>query len=88
MDAEIQETMIVDELLTYHGQMTSAYGHTDDLLIYWDKKGRSWIAKRDKTRQFINMHDELFSTTYERNEIYDLTTGAIIENYKNNAHTN
>ena len=45
-------------------------------------------SKRDKTRQFINMHDELFSATYERNDIFDLTTAEIIENYKNNAHSN
>ena len=68
--------------------MTSAYGHTDDLLIYWDKKGRSWIAKRDKTRHFLNMHDELFSAIYERNNIYDIQTKEIIENYINDAHTN
>lgn len=78
----------VDEMLSYHGQMTSAYGHNDDFLIYWDKNGRSWIAQRDKKRQFLNMHDELFSATYERNDMFDLPTGAIIENYRNNAHTN
>lgn len=80
--------MIVDEMLSYHGRLTSAYGHNDDFLIYWNRKGQSWIAKRDKTKQFFDIHDELFSAIYERNNMFDLPTEAIIENYRNNAHTN
>ena len=80
--------MTVDELVVRNGKLKQAYGHTDCFLVYWNHKGQSWIVKRDKTRQFINMHDELFSATYERNDIFDLTTAEIIENYKNNAHSN
>ena len=80
--------MTVDELVVRNGKLKQAYGYTDDFLVYWNHKGQSWIAKRDKTHKIINMHDELFSATYERNDIFDLTTAEIIENYKNNAHSN
>ena len=80
--------MTVDELVVRNGKLKQAYGHTDDFLVYWNHKGQSWIAKRDKTRHYRNMHEELFTAVYERNDIYDLPTGAIIENYKNNAHSN
>lgn len=80
--------MTVDELVVRNGKLKQAYGHTDCFLVYWNHKGQSWIAKRDKTRRYRNMHEELFTAVYERNDIYDLPTGAIIENYKNNAHSN
>ena len=78
--------MTVDELIMRNAKLKQAYGHTDYFLVYWNHKGQSWIAKRDKTRLYRNIHEELFTAIYERNDIYDLPTGEIIEIYNKCSH--
>lgn len=62
----------LDELSIYHGEVACAYGHNDTMMFTWSSRGEAGTAKRNSDGHFFDIHDELFSAYYERNETYDL----------------
>ena len=74
---------IVDELFTYHGELTHAFGHTDDYCIYWNRKGQAYSVLRDKSKKYPSLHDEQYSLTYERDSTFDLKPEEIIDHGRN-----
>lgn len=73
---------IIDEVIIGRGEYRQAFGHTESLLVYWDRKGRSYTAQRDKGKRFRNMHEELYSAIYERDNQFDTQTQTIFEKWK------
>lgn len=69
---QVPQGITIDEVSVGHANFFSAYGHTPTMLIYYTKNGEAHTTKRDTSRQYLSMHDELFTARYERDERYDL----------------
>lgn len=68
------DVVTVDEVFVNHGEFNYALGHTAGELIYWNKMGEAHVQRRDTTRQFSDMKEELYSACFvERDCRYDLT---------------
>lgn len=69
---QLQPGIDIDEISIGQGKFFSAYGHTPTMLIYFTKTGEAYATERDRTRQYADMHEELFTAKYDRDERYDL----------------
>lgn len=69
---QLPQGITIDEMSIGTGKFFSAYCHTPTMLIYYTKTGEAYTTERDRTRQYADMHEELFTAKYDRDDRYDL----------------
>ena len=74
---------MIDEVFIRGGKLTHAFGHTADLLIYWNRYGDATTAERKYPGCWNSLHEEAYSAVYtKRDPRYDLTPEEILKSQK------